>query len=394
MVKNTNVILSKIYPMFAKSLEKNTPALKKCIGNYITSRHVELYDTAPYHRIYFGKHELDEFHKAIGISEQQIIDELQYAFFWNVAYNPPQVKEAFTVAMLSCIRYYLLKGDMKSAELCTIYLAFSGKFYASVHALSFPKFPPSEHRAVMEYVINNKLSEKFDLRKEGSLFGAIRSLCITWLNTYASVLKSKDFDDQDAGMVIQQLRDREKSFMKNIASLYYDAYDNKDFLNYESDNLSDGDSYRLADSDSLRAEKITEMALNHMLTTTVDMKICTMCADQNVKALEIKDIIESILSDNHNIQKLKSDVINVLISDFVKNNRGKDISSLDFVAYSIRTKPNTKDKNILKMKQTILDWLDENSPQFRKRKNRQATAISYYKAILQYIVLIINKVSS
>ena len=45
------------------------------------------------------------------------------------------------------------------------------------------------------------------------------------------------------------------------------------------------------------------------------------------------------------------------------------------------------------MKETILHWLDENSPNYRKRKNRAATAISYYKSILTYIVLTIVSVN-
>ena len=52
-----------------------------------------------------------------------------------------------------------------------IYLSFSGKFYPSIHYGLFPKFPPSEYRHIMEYVVNNKLNNKYDLKREGSVFG-------------------------------------------------------------------------------------------------------------------------------------------------------------------------------------------------------------------------------
>lgn len=392
MNKNTSVIVDKIYPMVEKSLQKNSNNLKKCIGRFITSRNKELYDTGPSQRIYFGKEELNDFYKSIGIQEYEVIAHLQNAFFWGIAYNPPQIKEPFTVLILMCIRYYLKKNDMKNTELCAIYLAFSGKFYASVHGQMFPKFPPNEHKAVMDYVINNKLTGKFDLRKEGSLFGAIRSLCITWIETYKSILKGH-IDDDDCGMVIQQLRDREKSFMKNIASLYYEAYENKDYLNYESDNYEDGDNFRIVDNDSQIAEKITNTTVHYLTTNNIDFYICkNMCADQNVKALEIKDIMESILSNKDNLDQITK-VVNILITDFMRNNPGKQVNSLEFVSYSIKTKPNIKDENVIMMKKIIISWLDENSEQYRKRKNRTATAISYYKAILKYFVIIINKVS-
>ena len=393
MVKNTSVIVNKIYPIIQTSLDKNTNGLKKCIERFITKRYNELYDTGPYHRIYFGKEELDDFYSSTKISESDIINELQHAFFWGVAYNPPQIKQPFVVAMLMAIRYFLKKGKQKDAELCAIYLAFSGNFYASVHGLIFPKFPPNEHRPVMEYVINNKLSGRFELRKEGSLFGAIRSLCLTWLETYGNRLKSS-LDDDDCGAIIQQLRDREKSFLKNIATEYYKSYANKEYLNYESDNLTDGENFRIADSNSLRAEKITQSALNYVTTNSVDFKVCSKyCADQNVKPMEVKDIMESILYNKDYIDQIR-DVLNIVITDFMKNNPGKDVSSMEFISYSIKTKPNTKDENLLKMKKIMLAWLDDNSPQYRKRKNRPGTAISYYKAILQYFVITISKVAA
>ena len=291
-MKYSSVITNTIYPKVANSLTKNSKQLKDCIGRFITSRYNELYDDGPYHRIYFGKNEIDDFFNTIKIPEKVILDDLKNAFFWDIKYNPPQIKEPFTVAVLSCIRYYLLKKDRKMAELCTIYLAFSGKFYASVHANSWRRFPPNEHRAVMEYVINKQLTMKFELKKEGNLFGAIRNLCLTWLDTYGDLIMSKTFDDHDAGAVIQQLRDREKAFLKNIANLYYKAYGNKDYLNYESDNLEDGSKFRIADNNSTRALQHTEKVLTFITTNTVDYKFCKMCSDQNIKPDEIKFIME------------------------------------------------------------------------------------------------------
>ena len=391
-MKYSTVIVDKIYPIIENSLSKNTNQLKACIGRFVTNRYNELYDDAPYHRIYFGKNEIDDFFKSIKVNENEILGHLKNAFFWDMDYNPPQIKEPFVVAMICCIRYYLLKNNNKMVELTSIYLAFSGKFYASVHGQLFPKFPPSEHRPIMEYVINNKLTMKFELKREKNLFGAIRNLCITWFNTYATLIKSKSFDDHDVGAVIQQLRDREKSFLKNIAKLYYDAYENKDYMNYESDNLEDGSKFRIADNNSTKALQLTEQVLNFVTTNTIDYKFCKMCSDQNIKPDEIKFIMESILSNNDYIEEIKT-VVNILIMDFMRKYENKSVGTLEFVSYSIKAKPNTKDKDIILLKNTITSWLDEKSPQYVKRKHRPATATSYYKAVLTYMVLIINKVA-
>ena len=125
-MKYSLIITNTIYPKVANSLTRNSKQLKDCIGRFITSRYNELYDDGPYHRIYFGKNEIDDFFNTIKIPEKVILEDLKNAFFWDIKYNPPQIKEPFTVAVLSCIRYYLLKKDRKMAELCTIYLAFSG----------------------------------------------------------------------------------------------------------------------------------------------------------------------------------------------------------------------------------------------------------------------------
>ena len=60
-----------------------------------------------------------------------------------------------------------------------------------------------------ENTLNNCLSEKFDLKREGTVFGAIKSMVVTWLNTYGAKIKGK-CDDEDIVGYIQQLRDREK----------------------------------------------------------------------------------------------------------------------------------------------------------------------------------------
>jgi hypothetical protein len=250
----------------------------------------------------------------------------------------------------------------------------------------------------MDYVINNMLTDKFDLKKEGTVFGAIKSLCITWLETYKEsilttnvVLKGAINKDDEFGKLIQQLRDREKSFLMNIAKPYYEAWENKSYLNYETDNLSD-ENFRLTDNDAATASRITENCMNYLTSNKVSLQICNQCKDANIKSTEICDIIESILTDNNNLPDVRR-VINILVCDFMRNYPGKNVGSIEFVSYSIKAKPNTHDKYLLELKETILRWLDENSANYRKRKSRKATQLSYYRAILLYLVLVINKVA-
>lgn len=383
----TSVCLNDIYPMVSESLSKNLQKFKACVGRFISKKSTQLYDTGPNDRIFFGKEEREDFFKSMGFTDKDITAKLKNTYYWDINFSPIAAKDPFTITMMMVVRYFYIKKMDKELELAGIYLAFSGKFYASVHYNSFPRVVPGEHKAVMDYVINYKLTQKFDIKKEGSVFGAVRALVITWIGSYSDKLKEPN--DEDVAYLIDQLYNRLKSFMKNIAREYYDAYENKDYLNFESDS-NEEESFRVTDNNSLMAVRYTENTINLMTTQSINYKFCTMAADQNVKKDEIKDIMESVIRDNVNMSQLK-DVINILITDYMRAYpMNKGIEPMSFLSYSLKAKPNTKDKDILRLKSTIESWLDENSPNYRKRKNREATKNSYYRSILKYIVLSIN----
>lgn len=385
-MKVTTVAVDKIYPIVAQSLSKNTSKYKKNIQVYFESRSKELYDTAPYTRLLFGEKEKDDFFKSLNISKVTIRDCLKDTYYWNINFSPAAAKDEMTMTMMMVIRYFLLKNDTLNMELSAIYLAFSGNFYPSIHYGSFPKVQPNEYRHVMEYVVNNMLTMKYDLKREGSVFGAIKSICKTWLNTYRNILRNPD--DEEVAELIKQLHGRIKSFMKNIATLYYEAYENKMYLTFDSDSTGE-DSFRIADNDSLKIERYVENAMNFINNNNVDFRFCKFASDQNVKISEVKSIIESIQDDKQSISEIK-ELFRLLISEYMQTAKDKNVASMEFVSFCVKAKPNSKNKNIIRQKQIIEGWLDEKSPQYRKRKSREATKSSYYQSVLKYYALVIN----
>ena len=380
-------IKKKLYPMVETAIKKNATKVKQCVGRFMNSRNDDLFDIAPCSRIYFGANDLEDFYKSIGLNEKDILANMQDAYFFQISnFNPRAAKDPFTVAVLSIIRYFYINNKSKEVELYSTYLAFSGKFYPSIHSGSFPVVQPSEYRYIMEYVVNNELSNRFDIKKEKSVFGAVKSICNTWISSYGDKLKR--FEDEDIAYIIQQLHNRIKSFMKNIADAYYRIYERKDiYFNYNSDNL-DEDNYRIADNDAVRMERYTERTMNYLNARNVDYKLCKMCADTNIKADEIKSIIETILNDRDDIILVK-ELVRLTISIYLVNNRNKDITDINFITTSITPKPNSKNKDVIRQREIIEGWLDEKSPAYRKRKSRPATKNSYFKAILTYFVLCI-----
>lgn len=386
--KETFAIVDNVYPMVKKALEANLNKFKNAIADFMNANSKIIYDVAPYDIIYYKQRDIDKLFASVGLTEQDISDAMEDCFYWHMPYRPEAAKEPYVLLCITAIRYFLIVKKRKEAEITAIYLAFTGKFYASWFAVFFNTAPPSKNRAVMDYVVNNVLTGKTDLKSQGGLFGAIRKMCITWLDTYGDDL-CDHIDDDSVGKQIQQLRERERSLIANIAKAFFNAYENKNYLNYETDNLSDGAEFRLADNDALRAARYTENTINYMVSNSVSLQICNKCKDSNIKATEVKDIMESILANKDNLADMQR-VINILICDFMRNYPGKSIGSGDFVANSFKMKPNSKDKYTVEMKEIITRWLDENSDNYRRRKSRPATATSYYKAILLYIVLTIS----
>lgn len=379
----TSIVSTKVYPEVAKTFNNRKPNVKKVIGEYITSRYTFLYATTPYDRLAFGVDEYNSFWKAAGLRSSDIEAYMKQCWYYNIPYNPRAAKNPFTAVVFEMIRCCLEKNDTTTAELLAIYLSFSGQFYPSIHSNCFKYLPNKE---ALEYVVNNKLTSKYELKKMGNVFSVVKNISSNWLNYYKKDILNKNLEDDDFGTLIQQLHDRIKSFIKNIASLYYENKDN--YMNYARNNL-DPDNYVMQDNNSTIAIKYTEKAVDYMVTRDINYKFCGMVADENVKKDEVKSIMSSIFHNKDNIAELRT-VVNILISDFMRQYPDEPISGIKFLTYSMATKPNSKDKDINIVRDTINKWLTRNSIDYVRRKSRQSTAVSYYKCVLKMICLYIN----
>lgn len=387
---DTNYIAIDLYKLIESKLSKNN--IKRnyiaCLAKFFNSRHEQLYDIAPYTNIYYNQSDVDKLFKSLDLTEKEVINILQNVWFWKENYRPKCAKEPYVQILMCIIRYFLKNADTKNAELSTIYLLFSGKFYASIYS-SLWKFPVNKQ--IMDYVVNVMLTNKFDLKSEGTLFGAVKKLAITYLNTYKSNITNAKLTDDEMGKLIQQLRDREKSFLGNIYTEYRKAVDSKVYLNYENDNY-EADNFRLTSNDAAEASRLTEGAMNIMTTQAVSSEFCNIIADERVKAYQIKDILEKIILGNkENLPDVKR-VINILICDYFAGYPGTSVNSNQFIKYCTAAKPNTKNPLIIEMKNTVLKWLEQDAV-YRTRSRTKATANSYYSRVLFYFALVIVKAS-
>lgn len=384
---NTSVIKKELWPMVEAALDKSSirSAYKKTVNDFITVRAEKLYDTLPCDRLLCLEGEMDKLFTALKINKKDVKDIISRTYYGNITnFNPLAAKHEFTVTQLLVIRYFLLKKMTKECELSMIYLAFSGKFYPSIHYGSYKVVTPVRH--IMEYVVNNTLSKKYDLTTYGSVCGAIKSVCTTWETTYTD--RFRKLEDADVVYLIQQLHSRIKSFTKNIATEYYKAYEDKDlYIAYSSDSF-DEDDFHLADSDTLKVGKCTEKAINAINSSGVEYKLCRMCATSDITPNECKAVIESIVGERDNIKTIK-ELISLMISLYFATGE-RDVTDIKFITYTIAPKPNAKQKEILRMKEIIEDWLCDSGTAYMRRRSRVATRNAYERAVRMYFALAIH----
>ena len=127
----------------------------------------------------------------------------------------------------------------------------------------------------------------------------------------------KDFHDDDCVYLIQQLHNRLRSFMSNIAEKYYEYNANKDlYITYDSDDIGE-DNYHLADSDSFKMTRAVENTMNYINSHGVDIRICKMASNDLIKMDELKSILEVLMGDNRNLPLIK-EYITLLIVTYLK----------------------------------------------------------------------------
>ena len=384
--QDTTAILDIAYKEVESKMKANLSSYKRYISNFINARSEQLYSYMPSQQIYFVDKDVDDFFNSTKIDRGIINKAIQGTYYYGISnFNPRYAKDECTIAMVCVVRYFKLHKMQKELELALINMSFSGKYYPSIFHASYPKFTPQDH--IMDYVITNMCTSKYDIVREGNVIGAIRSVATTWVNAYDD--RFKDFHDDDVQYLVQQLHNRIASFTRNIADLYYQAYEKKDYITYDSDDVSE-DNYHLATNDAFRLNTAVENTMTTLNTKGIDYRLCKMASNDLVKMTELKSILETLLGDNKNIPLIR-EYVTLMIVIYMKENKNADITDIDFISYSITPKPNAKNEYMIRQREVLNQMLLNNSEHFARRRNRAATESAYYRAINSYFALTIQQ---
>ena len=389
-MKDTTAILTEVYPEVENKMKKNLNKYKQCVSRFINNRTNVLYANAPMEKMYFGENEIEDLYKTTTIDRKTVEKGISHTYYYGEPnFNPRYAKDDFVITMISIIRYLKTHNYKKELELAMIHLACSGKFYTSIFHASFPVTDPQPH--IMEYVITNMCTNKFDIVREGNVIGAIKSICNTWINTYSD--RFKDFHDDDVTYLVHQLHNTIVSFIRNIAELYYEAFENRDlYITYDADNVSE-DNFHLADSDSFKMQRAADTTMASITNKSVDYALCKTAAESTkgiVKTDELKSILEVLFSKPDNMPLVREFITN-LIGSYFQQSSTKDVRDLSFISYSVTAKPNTKDPILLRQRELLTIILMNNSEKFARRRSRKGTEQAYFRAMIMYFSLLIQK---
>lgn len=194
--------------------------------------------------------------------------------------------------------HYIYSGDLRYLKFLAI------KLYTSRYYKAFPKFMDE---AKMKATINS-LSQKFFIKKYGTLDKSLDATIRTYLNTYSD--RFKRMTDDDIIYLINAIATRVDIFVKNVQRKYYN--NNERF--YEDKEILDRENLRTTTNDTLVFEGVVQKTVhdemingydNHTLVQAKGVPFKNVFMDINKKDKEtlnilIKDIMNDYLSVNPN----------------------------------------------------------------------------------------------
>jgi hypothetical protein len=294
----------------------------------------------------------------------------------------------FYFKTLLIIRYSEIKNLEKLKNAAMLYLTL--RIYGAIYLKYFPV--GSAKKETMEYVVNN-LTNKFDLKRLGTLQLALEKLA---LNNHENYKEKLVLDDDEAIYeYIEGLRTRINSFVKNVKNEFEYAYENKLYLNIEKTSAKndEGEDFRI--DRNTNSSTIYNAASNFVYWFSTN--------PINYDGLRIAKEFEPLISEN-NLAKViflmkndKSNKMELLVSGIfgmlleATNKTTLDmICNKQFVLFTLTvfSKTNSSDSNVVSIRDNITYFVDKT---FEGKDIKDTMYLRYRKCLLIYLAYLIQK---
>ena len=388
--RNTKILKNALFKTISENIaiEKNKKELFKYIAQF-RNKYINILSNPLITTIIPFNHMGEDarvVYRCCGLEEKQIVDAIEIAKKTIKLDAVGKNVTPFNVTMIFLISIFY--NDKQKLNALLLYYA-CGMYYL-IYSGMFKKFAPDKD--CMQYTIDN-LSNKFILKKEGSLEKAMVASLWTGVDHYKSLLKNlSDYDI--CCTLIPGFRTRVASMLQSVAGEYFKNYENGNKIFEQKEYNEEGEFIIDRESDIARVQRAASAATIGFFSKPIDLNVIRTVAKMHTDASanEIRACVEYIHNDSSSKSVLR--FYECIFSSFFNENpnaTAEDLHSMKFLAAanSIYKKGNSKDNNIVTIKSITHEWLSKGSVVYA-RTQRIATLNTYRKCIFLYFVMIVS----
>ena len=389
MAQSKSSISDKLFSTVETSLKnKDTLSIYKTnIDRYLANNTDKYFGMGPGERPIYSTTNIDDYISLLGLTSTEIKNAIKESSNVNSSWF---MLKPYNIANILATRHFLMSKNDEYLTYTVWYLIV--ELYPPLH---FRYFKYNVNPACMQYTINN-LSGKFNIKKAGNLWNLLSETCMTAIDLH----KNNLIEGNDISFVkyVQDIQSRLNNLLKNIARKYYDNYENKRFLKEEKESFEE-DSYYEADSNSYAIERVTNKVVTHLMINGPDYRLVELSAKTNkVSVNQLRNYTDAIVSDEKYKQNVH-DIIEAILFLYLFNEDGNEshgsdtIGTNEFMIHCLQSykKSNTKNKQIVKIKEILDIWLDDVG--LTAKTTRAATVVNFRKAIYTFFVMEIQKIA-
>lgn len=288
-----------IYKFFTSKVDfnKKSPLVKEYIRQFYTDNVESLTSDGFTKRIVFGAN------KKSSILEIYGVDPKDWAVIVKQSHILQIGEQARDLLNQLLVMHYIVTEDPVYLKFLSIKL-FTSKYYRG--------FPIYIKEAKMKAVIDS-LSNKFYIKKHGTLDKALDATVNTYKITYAN--RFNKATDDDIVYIINALATRVGILVRNVQRKYYNAPDNIGF--FEDKEIMEKDNKRLTTNDTVVYEQIISTVKTNELTYSFDKATL-----RQLQGVDYIDVFKAMyINDRDKVSLIIVEVFN----DFLKKNNSPSL---------------------------------------------------------------------
>lgn len=393
-----------LYPQVEQALsqKERLVAFQNGIDKFLANNIEKLNTLGPLRYVAFPQKNIDELIHCLGLTTKELNDVGKVVRAhknlngdYTISTNP------LYVSLVMATRFFTLKSEEATQvhntrlvnecedniKRCTYYMAVTN--YGLVMRRYFKKCEPNE--AVMQYAISGMI-KKNRIRQTGSMLDTIYITTAECYEFYRERLKA--CVDDTVVRYINDVRTRLNSIMRNISNAYYKAFEEKNYLQSESESLEDKKFYE-ADSNIQFINRMTNKVVQTLITNGADMKLIEFSAKNNrVSLADLRSYIVVICTQKQvaDLEKIVEALLVLFFTlDSSKSYSVRDIGTNKFLYFcmNVYKTPNTKNEQITKIKEVLDGWVEQ--LHMYEKAGTLGTINNHRRAIYMFLVLSIIK---